>query len=359
MAAIWMAAGGFSLAGTPGEADAIVAGYRKDMEAWMGKMRAATTPAQQKALRAERPDGALYAGRMWRCIEGQLGEGWTLKPAAWLFRMSVALRRGGSAVGAKPGAKPGKWVGVIAGIRRSVEAKHLRSKDPGLAKMCMALVDLPDPETLGILEKIESKNPDPKMQGVAALALSMVLKNLGDEGEVMARRLRMLRKAIVASSEIEVEPGLTVAKVSEDELYVILHLSKGRRAPNLVGKDVAGRPIRLSAFEGKVVVLLFWAAWNDDAARVVEMSRKLRTKMAGRPFELVGVNADNTATLRELVKAGAVTWPNFSDPDRKLAGEYRVTAWPIAFVLDQKRVIRYIGAPGSFVDLTVDALLGE
>jgi len=351
---------GIAGAGTPGEADAIVSGYRKETSAWMEKMRLATTQDRRKAVAAERPDGALYAKRMWRCIGEQLDEGWALKPAAWLFRMSVALMRGGGAAG-RTGVKPDKkqWVGIIAKIRQAVGQSHLHSKDPGLVGMCIALVDLPDPETLGLLEKIESGNPDPKMQGVAALAISMVLKNVGDEGQVMARRLRMLRKAIVNSADVEVEPGLTVAKIAEDELYVISHLSEGRTAPDLAGFDVAGRPISLSAYGGKVVVLLFWAAWNEDSARVVEMARNLKTKMAGRPFELIGVNADNTVSLRELVKAGAVTWPNFSDPDRKLAAEYRVTAWPIVFVLDQKRVIRYIGAPGSFVDLTVDALLNE
>jgi hypothetical protein len=40
-----------------------------------------------------------------------------------------------------------------------------------------------------------------------------------------------------------------------------------------------------------------------------------------------------------------------------LAAEYRISSWPVAMVLDRKRVIRFIGTPGSFVDLTVDALL--
>jgi peroxiredoxin len=359
LAVLWVAAGGVSLAGTPGEADAIVSAYRRDMSAWMEKMRAAATPAQQKAVQAGRPDAEACARRMWRCIGGQLDEEWTLKPAAWLFRMGVGLRGGAGMAASQPGAKPSRWVGIISKIRTSVKLSHLQSKNPGMVNMCMALVDLPDPETLGLLEKIEAGNPDPKMQGVAALAISMVLKNLGDEGEVMARRLRMLRKAIVNSSEIEVEPGLTVAKISEDELYVISRLSKGRTAPDLVGTDVAGRPLRLSSYDGKVVVLLFWAAWNENSPQVVEMAKRLKKKMAGRPFELVGVNADSLASLKRMVGSGAVDWPNFSDPDRKLAAEYRVTAWPIVFVLDKKRVIRYIGAPGSFVDLTADALLGE
>lgn len=359
MAVLWMALGAAATAGTPGEAEAISSQYSKEMAAWMQTIRAAATPAARKTALEKRPDAAAFASRMWRCIGGQLDEDWTLKPAARLFRMSVALRRAGGPT-AQPGqTNPKKWVEIISRIRKALQDKHLKSANSGLVNMCMALVDLPDPETLAILEKIEAGNPKPEMQGVAALAISMVLKNLGDEGEVIARRLKMLRKAIINSVNVEVEPGVTIKKIAEDELYVINHLSKGRTAPDLVGRDVAGRPMKLSDYNGKVVVLLFWAAWNDNSAKVVEMAKRIKADMAGRPFELVGVNGDSTAVLREFVKNGTVNWPNFSDPERKLAAEYRINVWPIAFVLDRKRVIRYIGAPGSFVDLTVEALLGN
>jgi hypothetical protein len=56
---------------------------------------------------------------------------------------------------------------------------------------------------------------------------------------------------------------------------------------------------------------------------------------------------------------GTVNWRNLSDPSRKLAGEYRVGSWPLAYVLDGERKIHYAGPQGSFVELTADALLTD
>ena len=42
-----------------------------------------------------------------------------------------------------------------------------------------------------------------------------------------------------------------------------------------------------------------------------------------------------------------------------LAKEYRVGSWPLVYVLDGERKIHYVGAPGSFVELTAEALLAE
>jgi hypothetical protein len=71
------------------------------------------------------------------------------------------------------------------------------------------------------------------------------------------------------------------------------------------------------------------------------------------------VNNDPAAKLRSLQADNTVTWANFSDPENKLAKEYRVGSWPLAYVLDGERKIHYAGAPGSFVELTAEALLAE
>jgi len=354
---------GSAAAGTAAEAEQIQTQLRAEMNSWNDRLQAAASVEQQRAVWQQRPDAQESARKMWRCIGGQLAEAWTLKPGAWLLRMGSAFQGTGvqrPTIGAAEGevGAGSEWTNMISSIREAVEKNHLQSADPGLVPMCMALTEVPDPRSLAILEKIEKEHPSKKVQGIAALGLSMLLKTLGDEGEVMRRRLGMLRKAIIESAEIELD-GVTVAKIAEDELYVISHLSKGRVAPELIGKDVAGRPMRLSAYKGKVVVLLFWATWNGEAERLLKMAEKLRTDNRERSFELVGVNSDAVATLRQLVAEGEVAWPNFSDPDRKLAGEYRVAAWPLAIVIDQERIIRYIGTPGSFVELTVDAILNE
>ena len=76
--------------------------------------------------------------------------------------------------------------------------------------------------------------------------------------------------------------GTTVAKLAEDELYIIRFLTKGRVAPDLVGVDSANRPLSLAANKGKVIVLLFWNSNVPDAKRVVEITTGL-SEIQGPP----------------------------------------------------------------------------
>ncbi|MBI3820596.1 MAG: redoxin domain-containing protein [Planctomycetes bacterium] len=50
-------------------------------------------------------------------------------------------------------------------------------------------------------------------------------------------------------------------KFAEGALFEIRNLSNGRQAPEIVGKDVDNKEMKLSDFKGKVVVLDFWGYW--------------------------------------------------------------------------------------------------
>ena len=50
----------------------------------------------------------------------------------------------------------------------------------------------------------------------------------------------------------------TVAEKATTELFDIRHLSIGKLAPEIEGSDQEGRPIKLSDYQGKVVLLYFW-----------------------------------------------------------------------------------------------------
>jgi peroxiredoxin len=97
----------------------------------------------------------------------------------------------------------------------------------------------------------------------------------------------------------------------------------------------------------------------QDTQRVIDITNKLATKFGGRPLVVLGVNNDPEAALRALQANDTVTWQNFSDPENKLAKEYRIGSWPTVFVLDGERKIHYTGTPGSFAELTAEALLSE
>jgi peroxiredoxin len=336
-------------AGTPQQASGVRRAYEAGFKAWVLKLRLAASEQERSKITKERPDSAEVAKRMWGVIQPSLTEDWTIEPAAWLLQISA---------GQMTQDEEGKVTPLLGNapqvIRAAMMKHHLTSKE--LAPFCLALVAVNDPSSLSLLEKIEKESPDKKVQGVAALGIAMLLKDLSDEPEVMRKRLSMLRKAIIESSDVEFN-GVSVAKMAEDQLYVIRFLSSGREAPNISGVSSGGQAMRLSDYKDKVIVLLFWHMESGNTEQLLEMVTKMRARFAGKPFEIVGVNRDPQTALRQLQASGQIEWPNFSDPESKLSAEFRVTSWPLAYVLDGDRKIHYAGQMGSFVEMTAAAVL--
>ncbi len=347
------------LSATPADASRVEKNFQLSLDKWSLDVAAATTTEARAKVWSARPDPAAAAKQMWAVIGPQLREPWTLEPAAWFLSITSSLRN------TQPNGNSSKaFTEEIKAIYAAVETYHLKSlsspTEPSkLPALCLALAASDDPRSLALLEKIQSLHTDKKIRGVAALAIAMRLKFLGDDSGLMSRRLTLLRSAIIDSAEVEIG-GTSVAKLAEDELYIIRFLTKGRIAPDLIGTDSGALPMKLSNSAGKVVVLLFWNSDVPEAAHVLDMATAMTQKFAGKPFAVLGINNNSKASLREMQKQpDLITFPNFSDPQNHLAREYRIGIWPLVYVLDGQRKIHYAGPPGSFVDITVAALLEE
>ena len=340
-----------AMGGTPQQAAAARKAYEAALEAWTLRMELAKTPEQQAAAMADRPDPKAAAERMWRIISPDLKREWVIAPAAYFLELAAMSKPAGTEGLAKP-----PMAEQMQAVRDAIARHHLTS--PELAPMCMALVVAGDPASLALLRKIEAENPSAQVRGVAAMGIALVLKGMGDDPKLMRERLTMLRKAIIDAADVQVGQT-TVANLAEEELYQIINLGKGQVAPELDGVDSGGRPMKLSETDGKVRLLVFWSAAGEAGERVAEMVRAMKAdaKFAREDFEVIGVNADPVSVLREAQADGSVAWPNFSDPEGKLAEVYRVAAPPVAFVLGRDRKIHYIGSMGTFAELTAAAVL--
>lgn len=336
---------------TPSEAKRALRNYQSAMDKWALDLRGASTPDERAKAWAGRPDATPFARQVWTAISQSLREDWTLEAAAWFLKTTPRLLATDESGSLKP-----IFNRETDSIRTAVESHHLKS--PALLPVCVALAANPNPRSLTILEKIQQLHPDPKIQGVAALGAAMQLKALGDDADLMKKRITYIKKAVINSAEVDLD-GVTVGELAKDELYIISHLSKGRVAPDLAGLDVAGKAISLAANKGKVIALIFWNSGVPDAKRVVEITSAMEKKFKGRPFIVIGVNNDPVEKLRALQADGTVPWNNLSDPDNKLAKEFRVGIWPLVYILDGERKIHYAGAPGSFAELTAEALLTD
>ena len=74
--------------------------------------------------------------------------------------------------------------------------------------------------------------------------------------------------------------------------------------------DINGKPIRLSDYKGKVVLLDFWASWCPPCEREVPNMKKVYKKYRDKGFEIIGVSLDNDSDdLREFIKETGIDWP--------------------------------------------------
>jgi len=337
-------------AATEAQAEAITSKFDLSYKLWVSEMKLAKAAGTTSQVANKQPSSVDSAHRLKVLISRDLSKDWTLKYGAWLLENDPAL-------------KPESQRALLG----AVEKYHIKS--PKVGRFCVAMIYLnqrgempragqPPIRSRGmnLLKTIKKNNPDVKVQGQAALALSMMLSNMGDDARVMRERIKNLKEAIIKSADVRVGE-VTVAKIAEDELYKMNNLSKGRVAPEIKGIDSSMRPMRLSQFRGKVVMLVFWSSWDAEAGRMLEILRKTTIQQAGKPVVILGVNRDSLKNLRSLQADTLVTWPNFSDPEQKIAQEYRVAAWPFCMVLDQKGVIAYRGAVGSIADAVVGSLL--
>lgn len=335
---------------TPAAAERARKAYQLGIERWALQTRLASTPEEHEAAERNRPDAAQAARDVWNAIAEELDRDWILPHAAWFIQMADGIGA------ADPGGQS-PFRQELSTLLAAVRTHHIESE--GLEPVVIALANRGGPDRLAILEGIREKHPDKPTRGVAALAQSIAMKSLGDEPGVIAKRLQLLREAIIHSADVTLEGDLTVASVAEEELYIILNLTRGRTAPDLTGTDSAGRAMKLSDHAGKVIVLVFWSAGDANAREVIEFFNAMQVRMRGRPVEILGVNIDDTAVLRPIEADGTITWRNFSDPGARVAHDFRITSTPVCFVLDKERVIHHIGQPGSFIELTALALLEE
>jgi thiol-disulfide isomerase/thioredoxin len=129
-----------------------------------------------------------------------------------------------------------------------------------------------------------------------------------------------------------------------DRLDVMVNLAVGRPAPEIDGTDMDGKPLRLSDYKGKVVVLVFWGTWCGPCMALVPQERDLVARLKGQPFAFLGVDCnDDRETAREAMAREGMTWPSWYDGGANrgpIAERYHVRAYPSIFVIDAKGIIR-------------------
>ena len=121
-------------------------------------------------------------------------------------------------------------------------------------------------------------------------------------------------------------------------------------APDFTVYDIDGKPVKLSEFEGKPVVLNFWASWCGPCKAEMPDFDETCKNLAGK-VEFVMVNitdgtSETVASASGFIADAGYSFPVYYDTDLDAAGTYGISSIPTTFFINAegKLVAYYTGA---------------
>lgn len=110
-----------------------------------------------------------------------------------------------------------------------------------------------------------------------------------------------------------------------------------KAAPEWRLKDLDGKPVKLSDFKGKVVILNFWATWCPPCRQEIPDFIALQKQYADKGLVIVGVSLDEggPALVKPFVKKMGINYPIVMGDQKTAAAYGGIQVVPTTFVIDK------------------------
>ena len=120
----------------------------------------------------------------------------------------------------------------------------------------------------------------------------------------------------------------------------------GSKAPGWELKDPDGKLVKSSDFDGKVVILNFWATWCPPCKAEIPGFIELQKKYGDRGLVVVGVSLDEegSSVVKQFMKAFGMNYPVVMG-NLKMMQDFGGTAIPTTFIINRsgKIVAKHTG----------------
>lgn len=130
-------------------------------------------------------------------------------------------------------------------------------------------------------------------------------------------------------------------------------LAPGKKAPDIVCRDLNGKTIIISEIKSDFTLVLFWATWCPHCQSLLPELNKLYLQKKNKVLEILAISLDTSITAcKTFVEKENYFWINCCSGkgwDDKAAADYCIYATPTMFLLNREKII--LDKPVSATDL--------
>jgi thiol-disulfide isomerase/thioredoxin len=116
--------------------------------------------------------------------------------------------------------------------------------------------------------------------------------------------------------------------------FEVVRVPAPEPAPAFELFDLAGRPVSLIDFRGRVVILTFWATWCEPCREEMPAMMKLARELGERGLAVVAVNVkEPAARVEAFVKELGLTFAVILDSRGEVSDRYQLQALPTTYLI--------------------------
>ena len=143
-------------------------------------------------------------------------------------------------------------------------------------------------------------------------------------------------------------------------IELLSKVEPGKPALNFTQQNVEGKPVQLSDYKGRYVLLEFWASWcgpcRAENPNLVQQYKLYKDK----GFDVLGVSLDKDKSLwQKAIEKDGLPWTHVSDLNgwnNEVAQLYGIRAVPASFLIDPQGVIIAQGLRGEVLNKKLEEI---